>query len=218
MVRMLRMRLDHVSYAAGPDGLRGTARRLGALLGEEFREGGIHPRFGTRNMVLPLTAGTYLEVVEVLDHPASDKAPFGQAVRARSALGGGWLGWVVAVDDIVKVEERLGRESVPGNRHRPDGVELLWRQIGVKGLQSDPQLPFFIQWQSPVEQHPSAGSTGAVRLDTIEIAGDPGRVSDWLGNSVEGPLEDVNVEWVAPHGNPGVVAAKFNTPNGVVRL
>jgi hypothetical protein len=212
------MRLDHVSYAAGPDGLQSTAARIGEVLGEEFRDGGIHPRFGTRNMVLPLTAGTYLEVVAVLDHPASDKAPFGQAVRARSELGGGWLGWVVAVDDITKVERRLGRESVQGNRHRPDGFELRWRQIGVRGLQSDPQLPFFIQWQSPDEQHPSAGATGHVRLDTIEIAGDPNRVSDWLGNSVEGPLDDVEVEWVAPHGTPGVVAAQFNTSNGVVRI
>ena len=218
VVRMLGMRLDHLSYAAGPDGLKGTAARIGALLGEEFQDGGIHPRFGTRNMVLPLTAGTYIEVVAVLDHPASDKAPFGQAVRARSELGGGWLGWVVAVDDITKVEERLGRESVQGNRHRPDGFELRWRQIGVKGLQSDPQLPFFIQWQSPEEQHPSAGATGDVRLGALEIAGDPNRVSDWLGNSVQGPLEDVDVQWVAPHGTPGVVAAQFLTPNGAVRI
>ncbi|MGZ4428962.1 MAG: VOC family protein, partial [Nocardioidaceae bacterium] len=111
------MRLDHLSYAAGPDGLANTARRIGDLLGQEFTDGGIHPRFGTRNMVLPLSAGTYVEVVEVLDHPASDKAPFGQAVRARSELGGGWLGWVVSVDDIVKIEKRLGRDSVQGNRH-----------------------------------------------------------------------------------------------------
>ena len=102
-----------------------------------FVDGGVHPRFGTRNMVLPLADHTYLEVVEVLDHPASDKAPFGQAVRARSALGGGWLGWVVAVDDIATVEHRLGREAVAGNRHRPDGTELLWKQIGVNGLISD---------------------------------------------------------------------------------
>ena len=218
MVRMLRMRLDHVSYAAGPDGLKGTAARIGALLGEEFRDGGIHPRFGTRNMVLPLTAGTYLEVVEVLDHPASDKAPFGQAVRARSELGGGWLGWVVSVDDITKVEARLGGESVQGNRHRPDGVELRWRQIGVKGLQSDPQLPFFVQWESPASQHPSAGGTDDCALACLEIAGDPQRVSEWLGQTVEAPLEDVKVDWVAPHGTPGIIAAKFQTPNGLVRL
>ena len=218
MVRMLRMRLDHVSYAAGPDGLKGTAARIGALLGEEFRDGGIHPRFGTRNMVLPLTAGTYLEVVEVLDHPASDKAPFGQAVRARSELGGGWLGWVIAVDDITKVEARLGGESVQGNRHRPDGVELRWRQIGVKGLQSDPQLPFFVQWEGESRDHPSGGASARVHLDALEIAGDPRRVSEWLGTPVEGPLEDVKVEWVGEDGAPGLVAAQFSTPTGLVRI
>ena len=115
---MTGMRLDHLSYAAGPDGLAGTAQRIGGLLGKKFTDGGMHPRFGTRNMILPLADHTYLEVVEVLDHPASDKAPFGQAVRARSALGGGWLGWVVAVDDISVVE----RTAVPMIRSRKPGA------------------------------------------------------------------------------------------------
>jgi hypothetical protein len=212
------MRLDHIVFAAGPDGLAATADRLSKLLGEDFIDGGIHPRFGTRNRILPLTDGTYLELVEVLDHPASDKAPFGQAVRARSELGGGWMGWVVSVEDIAPLEERLGRESVKGNRHRPDGTELLWRQLGVKGLQSDPQLPFFIQWQTDSSLHPSTGSTGNISLEALEIAGDPARVTEWLGAPVEQPLEDVKVEWVAPNGTPGIVAVSFQTPNGLVRL
>jgi hypothetical protein len=212
------MRLDHVSYAAGPDGLAATADRLGGLLGQQFNDGGVHPRFGTRNMILPLRDNTYLEVVEVLDHPASDKAPFGQAVRARSALGGGWLGWVVAVDDIATVEGRLGREAADGYRHRPDGKELRWKQIGVNGLISDPQLPYYIQWLSPAEDHPSSGGTGEFSLACLVIAGDPHRVSEWLGESVESPLEDVKVEWVAPHGTPGIIAAQFQTPNGLVRI
>jgi hypothetical protein len=212
------MRLDHIVFAAGPEGLAGTTRQLSELLGEEFTGGGVHPRFGTRNAILPLTEGTYLEVVEVLDHPASDKAPFGQAVRARSLLGGGWLGWAVSVEDIAPFESRLGREAVNGNRHRPDGVELLWKQLGVKGLQSDPQLPFFIQWEIDPSLHPSAGATGEVSLEALEIAGDPARVSEWLGQPVEPPLEDVKVEWVAPNGTPGIVAAQFQTRNGVVRL
>jgi len=215
---MLGMRLDHLSFAAGPDGLAGTAQRIGGLLGRDFTDGGIHPRFGTRNMTLPLADGTYLEVVEVLDHPASDKAPFGQAVRARSALGGGWLGWVVAVDDISAVEARLGREAANGNRHRPDGKELTWKQIGVNGLIADPQLPFFIKWESPAEDHPSAGGSSDFALACLEIAGDPGRVSEWLGEPVEAPLEDVKVEWVAPNGTPGIIAAQFLTPSGLVRI
>jgi hypothetical protein len=212
------MRLDHLSFAAGPDGLASTAQRLGGLLGKDFVDGGVHPRFGTRNMILPLAGDTYLEVVEVLDHPASDKAPFGQAVRARSALGGGWLGWVVAVKDISVVETRLGREAAKGNRHRPDGSELRWKQIGVSGLIADPQLPFFIEWESPSEMHPSAGATADFSLACLEIAGDPQRVSEWLGESVEAPLEDVKVEWVAPNGTPGILAVQFQTPRGLVRF
>jgi hypothetical protein len=212
------MRLDHLSFAAGPDGLASTAQRIGGLLGKDFIDGGVHPRFGTRNMIMPLDGHTYIEIVEVLDHPASDKAAFGQAVRARSALGGGWLGWVVAVDDITTVETRLGRESVKGNRHLPTGEELLWRQIGVHGLLSDPQLPFFIQWQSPDEMHPSHAAESQLSLVALEIAGDPQRVSEWLGHSVEAPLEDVKVEWVAPHGTPGIIAAQFQTPHGLVRV
>jgi hypothetical protein len=211
------MYLDHLSFAASPDGLVATTERLSDLLGEKFLDGGIHPRFGTRNRILPLTDGQYLEVVGVLDHPASDKAPFGQAVRARSEAGGGWMAWVVAVDDLSPLEARLGRPAAEGSRHRPDGVELRWRQLGVKGLQADPQLPFFIQWSTP-EHHPSREATGHVTLSRLEIAGDPSRVADWLGAPVSRPLDGLDVEWVAPNGTPGVVAASFATPDGVVRI
>ena len=55
-------------------------------------------------------------------------------------------------------------------------------------------------------------------LDRLEIAGDPRRVSEWLGLSVEGPLADVKVEWVGRNGNPGLVAVQFSTPSGPVRI
>ena len=215
---MFGMRLDHLSYAAGPDGLAATAEKIGSLLGGTFADGGIHPRFGTVNMTLALADGTYIEIVEALDHPASDKAPFGQAVKARSALGGGWLGWVVSVDDISVVEERLGRSAVAGTRHRPDGTELRWQQIGVNGTIADPQLPFFVQWDVAAELHPSAGADEGMSLACLEIAGDPQRVSEWLGETVEAPLEDVKVERVAPHGTPGILAAQVQTPAGLIRI
>ena len=71
---MGRMRVDHVSYAAEHDGVHATAERLGKLIGVKPIDGGVHPRFGTRNVILPLARERYVEVVEVLDHPASDKA------------------------------------------------------------------------------------------------------------------------------------------------
>lgn len=212
------MRLDHISYAAEPDGLAATADRLGQMLGVTPVDGGVHPRFGTRNVILPLTEDRYVEVVEALDHPAADKAPFGQAVRARSQDGGGWLGWVVAVDDISGVEARLGRESVPGNRHRPDGVELRWRQIGVKGLLSDPQLPFVICWESAPQLHPSHDGPTRSSLLGLSIAGDPERVRDWLGRDPGVTAPDIDITFVAPHGTPGLMGVSFSTPAGPVQI
>jgi hypothetical protein len=124
----------------------------------------------------------------------------------------------VAVDDITGAEQRLGRAAAQGSRHPPDGVELRWRQIGINGLISDPQLPFFIEWSIPESLHPSNGAQGDVSLACLEIAGDPQRVSEWLGETVEAPLEDVKVDWVAPHGTPGILAAQFQTANGLVRI
>lgn len=211
------MHLDHLSFAAGPEGLQGTAQRLSTQLGAPFHDGGFHPRFGTRNCIVPLASGHYVEVVEVLDHPVADKVPFGQAVRARTAAGGGWLGWVVAVDDLAAVEQRLGRASVEGHRRLPDGNLLEWRQIGVKGMQSDPQLPFFIHWLSERANHPSAGGQG-IDLIRLEIAGDRDRLDDWLGGQTDLILDDVEIDWTAPNGQPGVEAAWFATPSGKVRV
>ena len=211
------MRLDHLSFAAGPEGLAETTRRLGADLGATFLDGGFHPRFGTRNAILPLTAGHYLEVVEVLDHPGADKAPFGQAVRARSEAGGGWLGWVVAVDDLGPIEQRIGRPPIDGHRHLPDGTTLEWQQLGVKDLQVDPQLPFFVRWLSDPAIHPSANGH-QIELLKIVLAGDRRRINDWLGGRFESVLRDVDVDWAQPNGRPGLVAAVFSTPRGEVTL
>lgn len=214
---MFCMRVDHISYAAEYDGLKATAERLSKLIGVAPVDGGVHPRFGTRNVILPLANNHYVEVVEVLDHPASDKAPFGQAVRARSEAGGGWLGWVVAVDDITPAEARLGREAVPGNRHRPDGVELRWRQIGVRGLISDPQLPFFVQWED-MSVHPSNGASTQVAIESLQIAGDPQRVREWLGPEDTFDKGGIGFTFVAPHGTPGLLSVTFETPDGQVTI
>jgi Glyoxalase-like domain len=210
------MRVDHVSYAAEADGLKATAERLAHKLGVPSVDGGIHPRFGTRNIILRLAHQRYVEVVGVLDHPSSDKAPFGQAVRARSEAGGGWLGWVVRVDDLAEAEQRLGHEAVVGSRRRPDGVVLKWRQLGVKGLMADPQLPFYIQWEDGL--HPSDGATTDVTISGLEIAGDPRRVCEWLGLPADQTSSVIDFTFVAPHGTPGLLAVTFDTPEGPVTI
>ena len=211
------MHVDHLTFAVGSSGLKAESDRLGTLLGERFRDGGFHPRFGTRNHILPLADDRYLEVVEVLEHPAADKAPFGQAVRARSETGGGWLGWVVSVDDLTPFEEWLDRESVAGSRHFPDGRLLEWHQIGVKGLLADPQLPYFLKWDSDPSLRPSA-LEGPIRVDRIEIAGTKSRVEEWLGVCLDEAFDGVKLKFSSPNGQPGILSATFGTPNGKVKI
>jgi len=212
------MHLDHLSYAANPDGLAASAARLADILGAEFTDGGVHPRFGTRNMTLPLADGRYLELVEVLEHPAAEKAPFGQAVRARSEAGGGWMAWVLAVDDLSPYEERLGRKAADGTRTLPTGVRLEWKQLGIKGLLADPQLPFFVHREGDGPVHGTEKPCD-LTLKRIVLAGDPERVTDWLGGEVTDVVDDgLEIEWAAPHGNPGLIAAVFDSPRGEIRL
>jgi hypothetical protein len=139
-------------------------------------------------------------------------------VRERRDAGGGWLGWVVRVDDLAPFEQRLGRQAVAGHRRRPDGFDLRWHQLGVLDLTVDPQRPFFVQWDSDVAHHPSSGG-GAITLEALEIAGDEKVVEQYLGTSTDQPLDGIKVSWLEPEdGETGVVAATFRTPHGLVRL
>jgi hypothetical protein len=212
------MRLDHISYAAGPEGLAACVQRLGASLGAAFADGGLHPRFGTRNFVLPLANGVYLEVVAALDHPAADGAPFGRTVRARSAAGGGWMSWAVGVSDLEPIEKRLGRVAADGHRVRPDGYDLRWRQIGINDTAQDPQLPWFIHWDSDRQHHPATGG-GTVSLSRLDIAGDGDLVRGFLGGAASAALESMNVRWLPViEDQTGIVDATFTTTHGDVTI
>ena len=213
------MHLDHISYVASHDHLIDEVQRIGSRLGAGFLDGGMHPRFGTRNFTLPLQGGRYLEIVCPLDHPAADASPFGKVVSQRAHEGGGFLTWVLSVSDITTFEKRLGRESVDGHRRRPDGSDLHWKQIGVLGTLEDRQLPFFIEWQT--EDHPSKEAKSVAKIEKLEIAGDPDRVREWIGEDFENAFAGIAIEWVDPAENndeTGIFAVHFSTPNGTFRL
>jgi len=213
------MRLDHISYAASHDQLVDVVQRLGSRIGSAFTDGGIHPRFGTRNFTLPLTNGHYLEVVCPLDHPAADTSPFGKVVSQRANEGGGWLTWVVSTEDISPIEKRLGREAVDGHRTRPDGTDLRWKQLGVLDTLKDAQLPFFIQWLTT--DHPSNDGKAVARISKIEIAGIESTIKKWLDAEIQDTLVGIDIEWIVIDENnseSGIVAVNFETSGGLIRL
>jgi hypothetical protein len=193
------MHLDHVSYATSHDSIVDVIQRIGSQLGASFIDGGIHPQFGTRNFILPLKNSRYIEVVCPLDHPASDKSPFGQLVTRKAEEGGGWLTWVIAVDDVSVVEKRLEREAVSGHRKKPDGKDLYWRQIGVLDTLQEAQ-----------------DSTSSISLSALQIYGDESSISHKYGlNGLIGS-SGIHFEWIESESETGIQSVSFNTPQGSV--
>ncbi len=215
----MQMRLDHVSYVTSHHQLSDTVQRLGSRLGCAFVDGGIHPRFGTRNFTAPLKNGQYLEVVCPLDHPATELTPWGKAVAQKSAEGGGWFTWVFSAEDITPIAERFGREAIEGHRLRPDGSDLKWKQIGVKEIAETREFPFFIQWLS--NEHPSQDGLALAEIEKITIA-DANQLEDsWFKNDIINSLGEISIEWVDPitnDGLSGIVSVQLSTPSGSIVL
>ena len=163
------MRLDHVSYVASHDQISDVVNRIGSQIGTAFVDGGIHPKFGTRNFTAPLLNGQYIEVVCPLDHPATDTTPFGQAVKKKANEGGGWMTWVLATDNIEIIEKHFGRSAAEGKRQKPDGTVLEWKQLGVRDILQNSQLPFYVEWISKI--HPSNDGVSLAKLSEIVIFG-----------------------------------------------
>jgi hypothetical protein len=208
------MRLDHVSYVASHEQISDVVQRIGSQIGTAFVDGGIHPRFGTRNFTAPLLNGQYIEVVCPLDHPAAEQTPFGKAVTRKANEGGGWLTWVFSSDDLTSIEKELGREAVEGHRRRPDGTELSWKQIGVIELLEEPLLPFFIKWNSL--DHPSTDGKASAKISEIVMSGSDSKLQKLLPSSVQTQIDkEIPVKWRS-EDEEGILEIVFTTTAGDV--
>ena len=213
------MRLDHVSYVASHDQISDVVNRIGSQIGTAFVDGGIHPKFGTRNFTAPLLNGQYIEIVCPLDHPATDATPFGQAVKKKADAGGGWLTWVFSSNDLAKVEEKFGRKATDGYRTKPDGSELKWKQLGFLATLDDYQLPLFIQWLSG--NHPSESGSSVAKISKIVIADEEQLADSWFQDEIKSGLRGIEIEWVKPEsndGDKGIVAVELEVNSNRIRL
>ena len=188
------MRLDHVSYVASHDQISDVVNRIGSQIGTAFVDGGMHPKFGTRNFTAPLLKGQYIEVVCPMDHPATDSTPFGRAVKKKADEGGGWMTWVLATDNISKVEKNLGRKAVDGQRKKPNGSILQWKQLGVLDILEDSQQPFYIEWVS--KEHPSSDGIAYANLSELFIVGEEDSILKSLNEFKEVVLKNTKLKFI----------------------
>lgn len=161
--------IDHLVYAS--PGLERGIQEIARLTGVTATFGGQHPGRGTRNALLSLGTGIYLEIVAVdPDQPApSDGRWLGaDLVRAPRLTT-----WAAKGRDLTALRTRAAEQRVPlgdvrsGSRQRADGAMLRWQLTDPEPLVADGVVPFFIDWgDSP---HPSATAAQGASLVEFRI-------------------------------------------------
>jgi Glyoxalase-like domain len=135
--------------------------------------GGSHPGAGTRNALLSLGGGQYLEIIA--PDPAQSTYTF--RMDLKSLTEPRLVSWAAKAADIEAVAKR-GRAAGlemngprDGSRVRPDGKTLKWKTLAaassfaVDGI--DP-VPFFIEWAAGTV-HPSQDAPSGCSLRSFEI-------------------------------------------------
>jgi hypothetical protein len=178
--------------------------------------GGRHPGRGTRNALVGLGGGAYLELLA----PDPDQAPTALANQLAALPTPRLVGWVAAVDDIRTAVHALhGRgigtsEPTAGARERPDRRRLQWiaADIDAGDVPCDGVnvVPSLVEWQFG-SVHPSEDSPAGCRLMRFTIAHpDPARLNRYLAAIAS----DVPVETA---GTCRLVA-ELMSPNGTLTL
>lgn len=160
------LELDHILWAA--PNLDEGMRLFGSLTGVAPSRGGAHPGFGTRNSLVGLGAGLYLEII------APDPAQPLEGNRGGQIAAlphPGLLAFALRTTDVAALRvaaERAGlacEGPVAMTRTRPDGVTLAWSILHLHHPHLGDAIPFAIDWGA--SPHPSASAPAGCRLKTL---------------------------------------------------
>jgi hypothetical protein len=144
-------------------------RRFEERTGVRPMVGGEHPGRGTRNALVALGPGLYIEILA----PQAGAPDSGMAGGLRTLADLTPMGWAVSVRDVEAARQRLGAAGfgltgvMPGARARPDGSRLEWQTFGIE----KPQIagvPFFIRWGDRTT-HPSQDAPAGCRLEALRV-------------------------------------------------
>jgi hypothetical protein len=131
--------------------------------------GGTHPGRGTRNALVSLGNGTYLEIIAPQEQPdaTTDMVKQLQALSSPKLIA-----WAERVD-AASARDALAREgftlteSQPGSRVTPSGARLDWTTFDIVTPHIS-AAPFFIEW-GKTTTHPSITSPSGCTMAAFEV-------------------------------------------------
>lgn len=204
-----RTAVDHLMWGAA-DLMEGMAE-IARLFHADPVPGGAHPGLGTRNALLGLNDGRYLEIIA--PDPDQPQSVFSAALADLShpAL----ITWALRSTDLPDIARHLTalgiitRGPVATRRTTPDGVTLAWQLLFARGHDFGSLMPFFIDWgDSP---HPADDLHPAGTLEAITVESPhAGTLRRLLGN--------VDVPLVVRQAAEPALHATIVTPHGDILL
>ncbi len=177
--------------------------------------GGSHQGRGTRNALLSLGNGKYLEVIA--PDPAQTTYTF--QIDVRTLIEPKLITWAAGTTDIEAVARRVKAAGyqvfgpADGSRTKPDGTRLAWRTLGIAsglGAAALDLIPFFIQWSANTV-HPSIDSPKGCALKEL-------RMTHPIASAVTTVLRAVGIEAEVAVGSDAAFHATLDTPKGLVHL
>ena len=203
--------LDHLVYGT-PD-LGATVARIGAEWGVRPAPGGQHLGHGTRNALLALGDGVYLEILGPdPEQPEPDELRWLGIDNLSEERLLTWAAKGEELDDLTIHAAAHGielGEVQEAGRRRTDGVLLTWQLTDPTADRANGVLPFFVDWGT--SPHPSETAPPGVTLLSL-------RAEHPHPHAVNAGLEALEVLIPVSEGAQPQLIATLETPRGVVEL
>jgi hypothetical protein len=203
--------VDHLVYAT-PE-LQVGIDRIESALGVRATPGGRHLGRGTRNALLALGPGTYLEIIgpDPEQPTPAQPRPFGIDDLKEPRL----VTWAAKGKELEHLASEAGRggvklgEVISGSRQRADGVVLFWRYTDPRTVVAGGIVPFFIDWgKTP---HPASAATQGALLIGLR-----GEHPD--AQHVQKTLNRLGLDLRVQPGPRAALIATVSAPRGRVEL
>ncbi len=164
---MVNLNLDH--FLIGAADLEAAAEWFETLSGVKPAFGGVHPKLGTANYLVPLGTGSYLELIGPI--PSEKPRVLGEALNKFPAPE---LFWFAArsntLSEHASALKTLGMRSAgpfAGKRRSTEGTEFTWEILEIGHHSFGGCLPFMIDWKDT--PHPSATVQPAGSFESLEV-------------------------------------------------
>lgn len=205
-------KIDHIVYCV--PNLPQAIDDLEEQLGVRPAFGGYHTTKGTKNALLNLGEGIYLEILAPDEDNTEVKGPRWMGIDFLKEAG--VTRWALKSEDLKQDSAVLKRykpkhgEISGGTRKTTSGKLLTWEMILPLAEPAVDLAPFMVDWRKS-ELHPTDNLALECELLSVEF-------TDPAPDSVANLFKDLGGKWTVKKGVKSAIRIKIKCPRGVVNL